>query len=528
MRRLALGGLAAALTLALAPSAMAAKSPVQYHTYKAGPYLVRPGANLILIDRNTLPKPKVPGFITSIAPNLKYAKHGKCCGRIPRVDVIHLHHGVWLSNGEFGRQGYGPHYPGGLYPFFAAGEEKTTFQQPPGYGYPVKPSDLWIFNYMIHDLTPRPAKVFVTYRVGFVPAASKAGQRMKPSAPIWMDVQKGSLYPVFDVKRHSGKNGKYIYPLEAKNPYPNGNVKNTWTAPTDGVLLGTGGHVHPGGLWDQLDVTRTGVKPNYRKGGPRRGLTPHSVRLYRSKAHYWDPRGPISWDMAMKVTNADWRPRIKAGDRLSINAAYETKRASWYESMGIMVTYWSPGGKGGIDPFKRALDQRGHLTHGHLNENRHHGGTPTALSAAAPRQWPKCSTSGVDIKQFQYKPGDLTSTGKNRCAPTVRQGHSITFTNEDASPLGPGNLLLGAPSQDYLDSIFHTVTSCKAPCGRDTGISYPLANGRGNYDSTQLGVGTPASGSISWSTPKNLKPGSYTYFCRIHPFMRGTFRVVKG
>jgi plastocyanin len=525
MRRLVLGGLAAALTLALAPSAMAAKSPIQYHTYKAGPYLVRPGANLILIDKKELPKPKVPGYVTSIAPNLKYAKAGgKCCGAIPRVDVIHLHHGVWLSNGKAG-SGTGNAY-GGLYPFFAAGEEKTTFQQPRGYGYPVEPSDHWLLNYMIHDLTPQARKVFVTYRVGFVPAASRAGRHMTASHPIWMDVQSGSLYPVFDVKRHSGKNGKFIYPLEANDPYHGGRIKNEWTAPTNGVLLGTGGHVHPGGLWDQLDITRPGVKPHYRKSGPRHGLTPGSVRLYRSRAHYWDPRGPISWDMAMKVTNADWRAKIKAGDKLSINAAYETKRASWYESMGIMVTYWVPGGKGGTDPFKHSLDQTGHLTHGHLNENRHHGGTLTALSASAPRKWPQCSTTGVAIKQFQYKPGDLTSRGKSRCAPTVPQGQSITFTNDDASTLSPGNILAN-PSQDYLDSIFHTVTSCQAPCGRDTGISYPLANGRGNYDSTQLGVGTPASGSISWSTPKNLKPGSYTYFCRIHPFMRGTFRVVR-
>jgi plastocyanin len=33
-------------------------------------------------------------------------------------------------------------------------------------------------------------------------------------------------------------------------------------------------------------------------------------------------------------------------------------------------------------------------------------------------------------------------------------------------------------------------------------------------------------GTTSWKTPKNLSPGTYTYFCRIHPFMRGAFRVV--
>jgi hypothetical protein len=33
-------------------------------------------------------------------------------------------------------------------------------------------------------------------------------------------------------------------------------------------------------------------------------------------------------------------------------------------------------------------------------------------------------------------------------------------------------------------------------------------------------------GKVTWQTPRNLAPGTYTYFCRIHPFMRGSFRVV--
>jgi plastocyanin len=78
----------------------------------------------------------------------------------------------------------------------------------------------------------------------------------------------------------------------------------------------------------------------------------------------------------------------------------------------------------------------------------------------------------------------------------------------------------------YVRSIFHTVTDCQNPCGLNTGISYPLANGPVNFDSGQLGFGTPASNTLTWSTPTGLKPGLYTYFCRIHPFMRGVFRVV--
>ena len=105
----------------------------------------------------------------------------------------------------------------------------------------------------------------------------------------------------------------------------------------------------------------------------------------------------------------------------------------------------------------------------------------------------------------------------------MRKGHSLTFVNDDAFANGTFSL---NPSHSYLASIFHSVTACQYRCGLNTGISYPLANGAGGYDSGQLGAGLPAVGKLSWNTPTNLPPGTYTFFCRIHPFMRGVFRIV--
>jgi hypothetical protein len=249
---------------------------------------------------------------------------------------------------------------------------------------------------------------------------------------------------------------------------------------------------------------------------------PNSVRLFRSYAHYYDRRGPISWDMAMTATAPNWRPQIKAGDVLRISTTYDTRRASWYESMGIMVAWESWNTQGGIDPFTHKLNESGHVTHGHLAEDNNHGG---AFSLGLnPEKFPQCFRSRVTISAFMFNPGDFTATGANRCIPTVHAGHSLTFVNDDASPIPVTNPL--NPGQAYLDSVFHTVTACQNPCGLNTGISYPLANGRGSYDSAQLGFGTPAADRLSWSTPKTLKPGTYTFFCRIHPFMRGIFRII--
>jgi plastocyanin len=96
--------------------------------------------------------------------------------------------------------------------------------------------------------------------------------------------------------------------------------------------------------------------------------------------------------------------------------------------------------------------------------------------------------------------------------------------------LGPGQSLTFR-NADAARTIFHTVTACRAPCNRTTGIAYPLADGPVDFDSGELGFGptgfTAAANRDTWSTPPDLGPGTYTYFCRVHPFMRGSFRVKR-
>jgi hypothetical protein len=115
--------------------------------------------------------------------------------------------------------------------------------------------------------------------------------------------------------------------------------------------------------------------------------------------------------------------------------------------------------------------------------------------------------------------------------PVIRPGATLTFTNRDA---------LFSQSQD--EQVWHTITACRAPCNKGSGIGYPLANGPVDFDSGQLGFGTGLNsnvtiGSNSYTTPPlgdraqgrsggSIKRGTtYTYFCRLHPFMRGSFRV---
>jgi plastocyanin len=446
--------------------------------YRFGPVHLGPGRNDIVFQLNDQ-RPPVNGWITSFKPNLTYLD-----GEVPRVDVVHLHHGVWLINGA---------------PTFAAGEEKTTVRAPSGYGWRYRTDDQWVMNHMIHNLTPTPADVYITYDLEFVPDTAPEAAAMREVRTLFLDVMGLQIYPVFDVRRHAGgRDGRYTYPRESKQGRAGAYTRNRYVVPEDGVLVGTAGHLHPGGLWTDLSLER---------GGKR-------VRLFRSRAHYFEPAGAVSWDVAMEATPEDWRVGVKRGDVLSVSATYDSRRASWYEAMGIMGTAFSPGATG-PDPFKVNVDKPGVLTHGHLEENRNHGGAFAGL--ADPRKLfsaPPPPRRTVGINNFLYGRGDLLRTGKKRRPPTIRPGARLKFVNRDA---GRG--------------ILHSITSCRAPCNRATGIAYPLANGPVRFDSGNLGFGpagaTAAANRATWRTPRNLKPGTYTYFCKIHPFMRGAFRV-KG
>jgi plastocyanin len=490
--------------------------------YKFGPMKIKPGQNIIDIDLQK-ERPNVDGWIVGFRPGLIDAKTGKN----PPVTQVHLHHAVWLVD---------------FNPTFAAGEEKTNFNAPAGYGWRYTTKQLWLVNHMIHDLVAAEHEVYITYTLYFIPDTAPEAASIHEVKTQWMDVEGVKPYPVFNAIKGSGTKGRFTFPDQAKNPYPDrpGRPRNVWVADRDATLVATFGHLHPGGLWTDLNLTRDGK----------------TVRLFRSRANYYEPSGAVSWDVAMSATGPGWRVHIKKGDVLSTNATYDTSKASWYEVMGIMPVAITNGDEGGADPFTGKVDERDYLTHGRLKENIDPAGTRTVNpgynDVRTMRQGP--FVTRVAIKNFTYQPGDLTTPGKGGRPPSVVQGQSLTFVNEDAP----------------TTVRFHTITACKAPCDKGSGIGFPRADGRGLFDSGELGFGptinttglsaggdlsTPSTaavdvpadkskcatggpagvinlvktgcvGTTTWKTPKTLSPGTYTYFCRIHPFMRGAFRVV--
>jgi hypothetical protein len=551
-----------------------------------GPLVIKPGQNDVLVTPVTIDKPNQDGYIVRFKPNLVDQN-----GNTPPVEQIHLHHGTWLSV---------PTYGSG--PFFAAGEEKTIAQFPRGYGLPIKATDQWELLYMVHSAVPQTRIVYITYDVDFIPQAKAQHLGLKAAYPIWLDVRP-SGYPVFNVQRGYGQGGTCTWPRqECAGVDPYGNLFTGQGQPgngrgedlhlpklgeslgviphfTGGTLIGIGGHLHPGGLTNNIDLVRPGgenvtrqqayqvpttqvtcrkrrhhrcVKKKSRAGMVTRyrTVTEHvdTTRIYTGRAHYWnhndptkDGGPPTSWDFSMEVQGLPrWGVHVKPGDILRSNATYDTRTLASYEDMGISVTLLAPdtpNGKPtapGVDPLQAPRDpspncqsgpaingklcEIGVLTHGHYAENGNYSGPSGTWSAkyGAP-------TSQVAIADFLYAPGDLT-TQSTVGLPLVKIGTNLSFLNTEGA------------------SIYHTVTSCKFPCLGPTGSAYPLPDGATSggrvldFDSSELGVGAPYVGATSqklnWSLPvdaqNGFKPGEVvTYYCRIHPFMRGAFQVVQ-
>ncbi|HEX2436253.1 MAG TPA: hypothetical protein VHI76_06310 [Solirubrobacterales bacterium] len=522
--------------------------PVSYpdtttYSCRSDAITIHPGQNLNLFGRTkTCPNAQVvsgpgsagvfspgssaQGYVTRFKPSMVEIKGG---GQLvtPSVWDLHLHHVVWLA-------------PDGG-PTFASGEEKTVVSLPQGYGLRARGNATWGLNYMIHNLTAAGGRqVYVTWEIDWVPVDSPSGAGIEPARVQWLDVAgRPQVYPVFDAERGFDTNGdgKFVFPDEVPDdPAAPGfeerrNISpgHEWTVPEGGATLVSGvGHLHPGGLNVRLQVARDGPDAGTVDGDRRSEVR----KLFRSDAKYYEPAGAVSWDVSMKGTRRGWRIAVKGGDTVSIDTAYDVERASWYESMGILpVAVADAGDPKARDPFddrkavKRMYEKGGILTHRRLPENIDRPARDK-LGLPDPRNLRSGASagSGVQIDGFLGSPGGYSaipgfSSARMR-PPVVEPGDSVTFTSLDALSTMP-----------QTRQAWHTVTSCKPPCNRGAGIGYPLANGPLKFDSGQLGFGTLVSsevttGSNTYTTPPLTKPGkTYTYFCRIHPFMRGSIRV---
>lgn len=331
------------------------------------------------------------------------------------------------------------------------------------------------------------------------------------------------------------------------------------------TLIVMGGHLHPGGVRDEVSVRR----------GNR------IVPVHVSDAVYWGKdenfsnqsmggAPPKSWDLSMTGTigfpakngreKDAWKVLLREGDELILNGVYDTEVGSAYDQMAIVMA-WAVAGyeADAIDPFaedtiidagwaegpaltprpeglpehlnvgckpgkipageegegKTVLCLRGNVSHGSMPSRQNHGACRGCVPLTTVKQ-PLLSTT-VSMQAFNYGQMDL-GIAQVVGIPTVSLGTPLRFENPDIAAM-----------------IWHTVTACPAPCTGATTADYPYPAADGtleDFDSTVLGVGLGAAtagaggiGVTSWTfTP--TKKGVHTFFCRIHPFMRGAFEVI--
>ena len=527
-----------------------------------GPIAVKPGQNDLLIQPVTIEKPAYDGYITRFKPNLIDPS-----GLAPPVEQLHLHHATWLNLG-------GEEYGDG--PFMASGEEKTIPFWPKGYGMKVLATDTWGLLHMVHNALATPTMVWVIYDIDFVKAEVAEAIQPETGKPlltntksIWLDVGGGRFHPetetypfnpIYNVQRGHGRSDPdyggqltCTFPAENCARYNSlGNVSaqqgkavvvggKDYRVPSGflgeskmGTLVVAGGHVHPGGLDDKVSIVRDGVEKT----------------VLVSEALYWTGDGtvpggePTSWDFSMTVGSRDigWGIQVREGDIIRLNSTYDSEMASWYENMGIVMTWVAPGDTSGVDPFAPGVNFTrgypvgakvptgqtadcvpsatnicllGQVTHTRYQENKNHGPC-TATNTCPPitdKKGP--ALQEIDMGGFTYGAADLGVIGQTGI-PQVKKNSPLKFVNLDTA--------------DYM---WHTVTSCKVPCTGPTKVDYPIADG-GNgswddvmdFDSSELGIGLYPAQRVDWTLTPD-KTGVYNFFCRIHPSMRGAFEVVE-
>ena len=308
---------------------------------------------------------------------------------------------------------------------------------------------------------------------------------------------------------------------------------HSWTVPREAATSSSAvGHLHPGGLHVDLQVARDGPD-----AGEVDGDDPAEVRpLFRSDARYYEPAGAVSWDVSMEATRRDWRISLKDGDTVSINATYDVKRkrrgtSRWGSCRSRSArppTRW-PRTRSTTTPRCEAMYDAGRDPHPRPPAREHRQAGAQEPQAPRPARAAAARATGP-------------ARGSRSTASTTRPAATRRVAGFPADLMRPPTIQPG-PDR-HLHQPRRAARTC--PTSSRPGTASPRARrpataARGSATRSRAGrsSSTPASsasapgsstevttGSNVYTTPPLTKPGkTYTYFCRIHPFMRGSIRV---
>ncbi len=524
-----------------------------------GPFSIPPGQDM---NRLTLELPVHGGFITSVAPQLFDAESGT----VPTNQQMHIHHAHWFEPSTDPNEEY---YTLNLAWVFGTGEERTkgTFNdrsavEPDGpqYGIWVNAGAPQALIYMIHNKEAVAQNVYVALDVSFVYGAAdaikakdscgalEAGETCRAGQDF--HAVNGRLWgTTFDVPREpidQGGDGIYVHPIDIPADHPTrrdtDHLGRFFTASHDGLLVGGAGHLHPNGR--EVIVANLGPEGSACEADLDGDGLP-GITLFRShKIEQVPDAFPASEEYQMGATKHGFRAPIREGDRIAQFAIYANDHYASYGAMsfaGLYIDRQQP-------PAPRDSPCSLENTAPVLLEGDPVGGSP--IETTWNRNWdyeaphcdvpgaPACETeltnvadsipaAAVHIANFLYTPGDRALAGDLGAPVQVAKGNKLLFINEDAA--------LG---------IRHTITGCAWPCNGKYVANYPHPDGLfdsgklGNIDpidnggviadpNSPIGYGIAPDMMPAWELDTTeLDEGLYSYFCRIHPWMRGAIEVV--
>ena len=370
---------------------------------------------------------------------------------------------------------------------------------------------------MVHNLTSESMTLYVSYSIDFIPDNfTGGGGNASGAADLDGRRQRQQLSGLRRAAQLGGRDGRFIYPDDAANPYPNGRPQPLAGRPRRRARLNRGPRPRrrprdrplPATDRRRLRRPRCGSCDRRAAAGLPRPC-PVGVRQpgpsLPLRRQVLGAGGPGLLGRQHDGDEPDWRVAVHQGDILEVNTTYETRLGAWYESMGIMVVWMADGG-GGTDPYATKVDLPGEVTHGHLPENDFHGGGPSRPAGPAQPAVRRLHDRRARDRRLRLQQGDLRALDPNNRPPVVKQGQSLTFK------LGKG---------DSSQEIWHSLTSCAAPCNKSTGIAYPIPDGVFQFDSGQLG---------RYRRPSSGRPGRRRRPCRPAPTptSAGSTRSMRG
>jgi hypothetical protein len=520
-------------------------------TLQYGPHPVPPGGDANQVNLDFF---GAEGFIVSVKPVIRYADGSE----VGHSDGVHLHH-AHLFRKDTQKDDQADQRTGMQWVFGTGGEQTHGSFERISNAAPGPSNAQWgvrmhrepmAMVWMPMNMTKQTQNVFMEFQFTFVHGTPE--QIKRATGKTYRPVEPVMYGSTFNVPKTGGI---YDWPLDASPSHqdalsesrldPNSfgseeprekvtvkpGVGEIWTAPSDGVIIGSAGHMHGGGRGVVVSNIGSAQHPCPDDGDRYPGTT-----VFNSETYY--PQGIFPAHPLMGVTQPGWRVPVEKGDRIAINGVYDARKYAYPDQMSILGFYWDKHLPVSDDQRCQAklVDEPG-ATQAEASQSLpaqtaergddgsawvHAGPQPCVAEECNDHQAPPerrgPHTTVVGIHNFTFTPGDLMHGGSG--APVVQKGDSLRFLNFDYAEKG---------------GTRHAIASCIGPCNGPTPLmSYPNTDGQfysGTLGYLALSEGAAANNKVvpSWDLDTSrLRPGYHTYFCWSHPWMRGAFYVQDG